>query len=254
MNKTLILKELHDLRVILAFAGIGALFLVPSLFGLPLTSTVLGFIGTQAGFLDNSVQNPSSYPPFSRNGYIWYVEFGILLLALILGFAQGLHENRANRWHFLLSLPISRKEVLLAKMIVGFGTLLVFTLFLVGAGVLYSTIPGRVPFPLEWWIVLDASQWLPFGMVLYFASLFCGLRRARWLGTRLVPLFGAFVLFWAVTSIGIEFQSSITGLQYRDTNMSHFIGGFFVSFLISTFVSIITIAATFDYFKSANLK
>lgn len=247
MNRTLILKELHDLRIILAFAGIGALFLLPSLFGLPLTAKFIDYIGNFTWFIRNESQNTINYPPFSPNGYIWYVGFGAFSLALALGFTQGLNDNRGGRWQFLLSLPITRNEVIFAKILSGVGILLLFSLIMVWTGIAYCALPGRIPYPLEWWIILDASKWLPLSMVLYFSSLFCGLRRARWLGTRLLPLIGSLVLFWAIGSIFIKIHLYISTFLYESIYTPPLFLGFIGMSVLSTLISLLISIQIFRY-------
>lgn len=231
MNKTLILKEIHDLRYVLAIAGLAIFILVTSLFGFTPTGKIMYLLGHETGIPQDIIRETDigAQPPFSRNGYINPVSIATCALALILGFTQGLHENRSGRWQFLLSLPITRIEILQSKILVGLGVWLATVLVLVGAGLLYSSIPGRVPYPLEWWVVLRACQWLPLGAALYMGALYCGIRRVHWLGTRLFPLIGSLtIIFFSCFIITKFYNFKINQRYYSD-----FIDLFVISFLIA---------------------
>ena len=219
MNKTLILKELHDLRYVLAIAGLTIFILVTSLFGFAPTGKIMYLLGHETGVPQDIIRETDigAQPPFSRNGYISPVSTATCALALILGFAQGLHENRSGRWQFLLSLPVSRTEIIQSKILVGLGVWLATVLILVGTGLFYSSIPGRVPYPLEWWVVWHACQWLPLGAALYMGSFYCGIRKAHWLGTRLFPLIGIVtVIFLSCIVTGILYRSTSNEQYYSD--------------------------------------
>jgi hypothetical protein len=230
MNKTLILKEIHDLRYVLAIAGLAIFILVTSLFGFTPTGKIMYLLGYETGIPQDIIRETDigAQPPFSRNGYINPVSIATCALALILGFTQGLHENRSGRWQFLLSLPITRIEILQSKILVGLGVWLATVLVLVGAGLLYSSIPGRVPYPMEWWVVLRACQWLPLGAALYMGALYCGIRRVHWLGTRLFPLIGSLTIIFFCLFIMIKMYLFISNQKYYSDFPEFLIGAFFI--------------------------
>ncbi len=240
MNRTLILKELHDLRYVLAIAGVAIFILVTSLFGFTPTGKIMYLLGHETGIPQDIIRETDigAQPPFAQNGYIKPVSFATCALALILGFTQGLHENRAGRWQFLLSLPVTRTEILHSKIFVGLGVWLATVFILVGAGLLYSSIPGRVPYPLEWWIVWRACQWLPLGAVLYMGALYCGIRRVHWLGTRLFPLMGGVIIVLFSCLIMINFYSFLSREKYYSNTPDLSTGSFFIAPLSIVAISI----------------
>jgi hypothetical protein len=116
-------------------------------------------------------------------------------VAVIIGLAQTLPENRADKWAFLTHRPVSRSRLLLAKAIAG---LMVYVgaigIPVVGA-ISWIAVPGHVAMPLDWRMILPIVTNLLAGVAFYGGGLFIGLRPARWYGSRLagvaVPLFCA---------------------------------------------------------------
>jgi len=240
MNKNLILKELHDLRYVLAIAGVAIFILVTSLFGFTPTGKIMYLLGHETGIPQDIIRETDigAQPPFAQNGYIKPVSFATCALALILGFTQGLHENRSGRWQFLLSLPVTRTEILHSKILVGLGVWLATVLVLVGAGLLYSSIPGRVPYPLEWWVVWRVCQWIPLGAALYMGAFYCGIRRVYWLGTRLYPLIGGVTIIFFSCFIIIKIYTFTSNQKYYSDFSDLLIITFFIAPL-SIFISFI---------------
>lgn len=240
MNKTLILKELHDLRYVLAIAGLAIFILVTSLFGFTPTGRIMYLLGHETRILKDIFRDTDmeAQPPFSPFGYIRPVSQATCALALILGFTQGFHENRSGRWQFLLSLPVTRIQILHSKILVGLGIWLTTVLILVGAGVFYSAIPGRVPYPLTGWLVWGACQWLPLGAVLYMSALYCGFRRVHWLGTRLFPVIGSLLVILGSCTIASKIYPHFTNDTFYLKNPSLSIGQFFIS-IFSVFLIVI---------------
>ncbi len=111
-----------------------------------------------------------------------------LALAAALAFRQTLGEERGGTYGFLLHRPVKRRSALLVKMAVGAGLLLLVSALPILALATWAATPGTHPSPFEWsmteavwriWIVMPIA---------YLAAFLCGIRRARWFGTRLLPL------------------------------------------------------------------
>jgi hypothetical protein len=241
MNKTLILKEIHDLRYVLAIAGMAIFILITSLFGFTVTGKIMGNLGYENGMRHAVyLEDFGPKPPFIYSGgYIGPVTVASSILAIVLGGLQGLHEQRGGRWQFLLSLPVTRTEVILAKILTGMAIWLSFVLILVGTGIYYSAIPDKAPYPLEWWVIRDGCLWIPLGMVFYFSSLFSGLRKARWFGTRLLPLLGYYLLVEFLVQSFALIKSHWSGQLFLNPINSSDNLGFTCVFLTSLFISIV---------------
>jgi hypothetical protein len=118
---------------------------------------------------------------------------GILLIAaplgaLALGLLQTLPEIQRDAWAFLVHRPVSPTRIFLAKTIVGTGLYLAAVLvpFLLLALWVAAGAPERRVFhPFMLWpgvAIVFASAGL------HGAAMLVALRRARWLGTRLLPI------------------------------------------------------------------
>jgi hypothetical protein len=107
---------------------------------------------------------------------------------LAIGLLQVLQDARRARWEFIIHRPTARSNIFLAKAAAG------MLLYLLGAGVafgamvLWAASPGRVAGPFEWHMVLPGMVDLFGGTVWYAAGLCVGMRPARWLGSRLMPI------------------------------------------------------------------
>lgn len=133
------------------------------------------------------------------------------IFAVVLGLRQSLGESLHKTWPFLLHRPVRRRTVLGAKLATG----LVLSLACAGAPVLlgawWAATPGTHAGPFEWsWTLSTWRVW--FGLtVFYLAAFLCGIRDARWYGTRLLPavpaVFLAVVLvevhWWPAVNVGL---------------------------------------------------
>lgn len=110
----------------------------------------------------------------------------------LVGVAIGLHQTLAEQWRgtwpYLLHRPLSRPAVIFTKATTGLllvwgATAVPLLLFLTWA---MTWGANSVPFA-SWMMVPMCYAWLA-GGVAYLAAFLCGLRPARWYGSRLFPL------------------------------------------------------------------
>lgn len=122
--------------------------------------------------------------------------------ATALGFWQMLGESVRGTWLFLLHRPISRARVLLTKLAAGGMLLLLAAALPVLILALWAAVPGTHASPFVWGMTAHVFR-LCFGATaMYLAACLCGLRPARWYGSRLLPLIpGALVMAWVYSTV-----------------------------------------------------
>ena len=114
-----------------------------------------------------------------------------IVLGVCLAVWQIVTEARHQAWLFVLYRPVSRRTVLVIKIVVGLSVLMGCSAMpIVLSGVLAST-PGMVAAPFEWSMTADAWRcWWSLSPV-YLAMLLTMLRPARWIGTKAFPAVAA---------------------------------------------------------------
>ena len=198
MYKALAIKELRESAAIIAVAALAMLWLLGSELGwrfMPLSaeSDVVGRV------------------PFVVTEFVQFLIFLGGALAIGLGLKQSAWENSGDKYYYLLHRPISWQAVFLTKIAIGLGVLLLFT---VGPLLIYANwaaTPGNHATPFFWGMTADAWRTCWALPPIYLAALLCGLRPARWYGTRLFPLLGTGLLvmaaiggwFWAGWWLGL---------------------------------------------------
>jgi hypothetical protein len=122
--------------------------------------------------------------------------------AVALGFRQVLGESRQGTWPFLLHRPAPRSALVLTKLGVGLGLLLAAAALPVLVLALWAATPGTHASPFAWAMTVPAFR-LCFGATaIYLAASHSGLRPARWIGSRLLPLVpGAFAMTWVYITV-----------------------------------------------------
>jgi ABC-type transport system involved in multi-copper enzyme maturation permease subunit len=133
------------------------------------------------------------------------------LAAIVLGLRQTTREASGGTFPFLLHRPVSRNAIFATKLLVGIAAYLIVAGVPLACYTLWAATPGTHASPFFWW--LAAARWgvlvqLP---LLYLGAFLSGLRPARWLGSRLLPLFGA-GLVW-VAAQGIRAWSGLYVLE-----------------------------------------
>ncbi len=110
------------------------------------------------------------------------------VVGLAMGLLQTWFETRPDNYAFVMHRPISRWEVFIAKSAA--GLLLIYVGLIVPAVYLvwWAATPGHLATPFQWRSVLplvaDILNVAPF----YFTGMVLMLRKARWFGSRLLPL------------------------------------------------------------------
>ncbi len=189
MLKALAIKELREIAWIAAIALACFLAQVGNLMGMRLFSW-LPFMSERSGEV-----------PFLGGVFLEFFTLVSIVFTIALGFRQSAWESGRGTYLFLLHRPLRREVIFLTKLAIGGG------LFWVCAAVpilLYgwwAATPGNHPSPFEWSMTSEAwAMWLVLPM-LYLGAFLSGLRPARWLGTRLLPLVACGMLTMLLYSI-----------------------------------------------------
>ena len=182
MIRTLVIKELRETWVFATLA----------------LALSLAFVCRQIGiwnrlltwFLDwiPGLGDQRALLPFVQSGF--GATFGLVgfVLALTLGFRQSCWEPSQGTTLYLLHLPVRRPTYFLTKLSAGIGLLLTCMSLpiLLYAG--WAAWPETHPAPFEWSMTGPAWRlWLLMPLV-YLGAFASGIRPARWIGARLLPL------------------------------------------------------------------
>jgi hypothetical protein len=122
------------------------------------------------------------------------------LAGLLMGIAQSFYEVRPDNWAFVVHRPVSRIGTFAGKCLAGLALLylsLVIPCLLVAA---WAARPGNVATPFHWRSVLPMLADITNSGCFYFAGMVLTLRKARWFGSRIVPLGWAVACSVAVLS------------------------------------------------------
>ncbi len=144
--------------------------------------------------------------PFLRDGFLHHFTIITVLLAVWLAVMQTAFESRHQAWLFALHRPVSRRAILLSKVLVGLGLLLVCSAVPIVLYAAWAARPGSQPAPFAWGMTEQAwRSWWSFTPV-YLGTLLTMLRPARWLGTRLFPVVTAFAWLALRDSWGLGYE------------------------------------------------
>jgi hypothetical protein len=180
--KALALKELREVGGI-ALAALGAyLALVVNLMG----AKVFDWVPV--------IPAGTREVPFTGLGFLLFFTFVSVLFALALGFRQSAWESARGTYPFLLHRPAGRTAIFLTKLATGAAVLLACAAVPIVLYAWWAAVPGHHAGPFSWSMTGDAWQLTFLMPLLYLGAFLSGLRPARWLGTRLLPLV-AVVLF-----------------------------------------------------------
>lgn len=177
----LVVKEMRSVTLIGAAACAAYLLVVAKLTNLTGFGWMRTFVpehSTQIPFLDEAFEQPFTVVS--------------LLLAVCLAVWQTAIESRGGAWLFLLHRPVSRRAIVLSKLVVGLSVLLgcsALPIVLYGA---WAARPGTHPSPFEWSMTNETWRLWWSMPPLYFGTLLTMLRPARWFGTRLLPCVAGF--------------------------------------------------------------
>lgn len=177
MWKALALKEFQELRLPALLALVAYLYVVFALMGAPLLP------GDRLG---------RGEIPFM--GSTFYMAFCVVaaLFGIGMGLRQTLGEALGGTYQFLLTRPAGH-ACFCVKLIVGLALYLAVSAIPILIYAVWAAVPGTHASPFEWSMTVPAwLLWLGLSLI-YFGAFLTGLRPARWLGTRLLPLAGAAV-------------------------------------------------------------
>ena len=134
-----------------------------------------------------------------------YTVFVAPLAGLLMGVVQTLFETRPDNWAFVVHRPKSRLAIFVAKCAAGLFLLYVSLALPCLIAASWVARPGNLAIPFQRRMtlsiladVLGAGCW-------YFVGMVLTLRRAKWLGTRLLPLGLALAATALVTALIGEF-------------------------------------------------
>jgi ABC-type transport system involved in multi-copper enzyme maturation permease subunit len=180
--KALALKELRELRGIIAFALVAYLILVARMIG------VKAF-----DFLPGLPQDMESVP-FLSGEFLSYFMVLAALFAMALGFRQSAWESSQGTYLFLLHKPVARQAIFATKLAVGVLVFLGCSAIPIALYGWWAATPGQHSSPFHWGWTVTAWWIAVLSSLLYLGAFLSGLRPARWFGTRLLPLAAAILL------------------------------------------------------------
>ena len=179
-HASLVIKELRSTAIIGAAACGAYLLVVGKLTDLTGFGWMQNFVrvnGTPIPFLDDAFKQPFSVVS--------------LLLAVCLAVWQTASESR-GAWLFLLYRPVSRRAIVLSKLVVGLSIVLICSALPIIAYGAWAARPGTHPSPFEWSMTHETWRLWWSMSPLYLGTLLTMLRPARWFGTRLLPCVAGF--------------------------------------------------------------
>jgi ABC-type transport system involved in multi-copper enzyme maturation permease subunit len=187
MILALVRKELRETWLYTALAVVIYVLYVTKMMGKggPVLTSLLGFFPGMS-------ESPPDVP-FVQGGFTSMLFFIGGVLAIALGFRQSAWEPSQGTALYLLHLPMTRRAIVLTKLLTGIGLLLACTLLPVLIYATWAALPGTHPGPFEWSMTGPAFRvWLILPLV-YLGAFASGIRPARWFGSRLFPLFSVAV-------------------------------------------------------------
>jgi len=110
------------------------------------------------------------------------------IAGLLMGVVQVLFETRPDNWGFVVHRPVPRAGIFLAKCAAGLLLLYAALALPCLVAVISAARPGRLAIPFQGRMVFPMLADVLNAGCYYFAGMVLTLRKARWLGTRLLPL------------------------------------------------------------------
>lgn len=197
MQRAIAIKELRETWWLAALAAVCLMFFVVELMGYEVDFERLRVQSLRS--LQPSYGRP---PPFLDPNLPGLIAAIGIPLALVLGFRQSFGESYRGLWQFLLHLPVSRSSIIASKLVPGTALLLAALGAPLAVYALWAATPATHASPFEWWMTGHAWRIVCAMSMAYLAAFLCGLRPARWHGSRLLPLVpaGVGLLFVCVAS------------------------------------------------------
>jgi len=138
-------------------------------------------------FLPGASRGPV-YLPFVSDGFTFMFGMIGIVLAIAIGFRQSAWEPSQGTSLYLLHLPLSRRTLFLTKLAAGISLLLACGSLPILAYGSWAALPRSHPGPFEWSMTLGSWRLWSILPLFYLGAFASGLRPARWLGSRLLPL------------------------------------------------------------------
>jgi hypothetical protein len=136
----------------------------------------------------------------------------VVIFGALLGLAQSVFEIRSDNWAFAVHRPVPRLAVFLGKAAAGLLLLYAALVIPLALAVAWVATPGHQPMPFQWRMVLPVAADVLVAAPFYFAGMIVTLRKARWFGSRLLPVGLAIGVVIAVMSAPEFWQAAILGL------------------------------------------
>ena len=193
MYRALAIKELRETAVLGVLCMLCMLLAVFEQMSLEIDwnrLTVVSLLQTQSQFT-----HPVPFVSDTLDNWVLLCGGG---LALVLGGWQTLGETFRKTWSYLWHRPMDRRAIIGVKLVAGIGVIAVsLGIPLLGLAI-WAATPGTHPSPFAWWMTEHIWR-LTFALTpVYLAAFVCGLRDARWYGSRLLPLAAAIMVPLAV--------------------------------------------------------
>ncbi len=171
----------------------------------------------ESGYMDYDFGQYFYEIPFVGRGHVAEIAWVSAGLSIALGLWQSLGESIRGTWLFLLHRPVARTRLIGVKLLVGISLYLVCAAAAILAYACWAATPGTHASPFEWSMTVPAWKvWIAMPLV-YLGAFLSGIRPARWVGTRLLPLAAAgflaavipFLSWWPVCGLGLIVLGSI---------------------------------------------
>ena len=127
------------------------------------------------------------------------------LAGLLLGIVQMLFETKPDNWSFVVHRPVSRRQIFIAKCAAGLLLLYVSLLLPCIVAWVWAARPRNLALPFQSRMILPMLADVLNGGCYYFVGMLVTLRRARWFGSRLLPLGMALASSFAITMLVEQF-------------------------------------------------
>ena len=183
MVLALVKKELRETRAFAALALILFLVYLSNLMGKggPLLTSLLSYAPGMNGTAPDV--------PFVQGNFDSILFFIGGALAIALGVRQSAWEPSQGTALYLLHLPLTRRAIVLTKLVTGIGLLLLCSLLPIATYAAWAAMPGTHPAPFMWSMTGSAFRIWTLMPLVYLGAFASGIRPARWFGSRLLPLF-----------------------------------------------------------------
>ncbi|MCG8449649.1 MAG: hypothetical protein MI725_08725 [Pirellulales bacterium] len=173
MVKALAIKELRESLGLIVLGLIGAVGVVGPLMGV----AVVPWKGAA-----------ETWNPFVNEMHLEKQGFLLGIFAFVLGLKQTAWEIHQGTFRYLLHRPISRNKVFLVKLLIGTAAIVAVNGFMILLYAWWSATPGNHPSPFFWSMTYPSWQLALSLLIVYLSAFLSGVRQARWIGTRLVPV------------------------------------------------------------------